>query len=123
VFFKAAYSFAVHGLGWNPRDVILFGRSIGTGPAARLAADVPCGGLILISPYTSVKDLVQCVCVYVCWCVFVFVCVCVCARAFVCTQVVSAHTETVTSWLGAEGPDVFPFFFSHAHRCQHTQGA
>ena len=81
MFFKAAYSFAVHGLGWNPKDVILFGRSIGTGPAARLAADVPCGGLILISPYTSVKDLVQCVCVCVYLCVCVCVCVCVCARA------------------------------------------
>ncbi len=127
MFFKAAYSFAVHGLGWNPKDVILFGRSIGTGPAARLAADVPCGGLILISPYTSVKDLVQRVCVCVCLCVFLFVyvcvCVCVCvrARACVCTQVVSAHTGTVTSWLGAEGPDVSPsFLFSRTQVSAHA---
>ena len=61
--------------------MILFGRSIGTGPAARLAADVPCGGLILISPYTSVKDLVPCVCV------------CVRARVCVYSGGVSIHRD------------------------------
>ena len=74
---QAAYRFAVDGLGWDPRHVIFLGRSIGTGPAVRLAADLACGGLILISPYTSVKDLV------------------------------ADHAGALTSWLVAEGPNVF----------------
>ena len=43
----------------------------------QLAAEVKCGGLILISPFTSVKDLV------------------------------SEHAGSVLGWLVAEGPDVF----------------
>ena len=31
------------------------GRSLGTGPAAFLASEYTCGGLILLSPYTSIK--------------------------------------------------------------------
>ena len=35
------------------------GRSIGSGPATKLAADNNPGALILISPYTSIHDLVK----------------------------------------------------------------
>ncbi|EKX40831.1 hypothetical protein GUITHDRAFT_164561 [Guillardia theta CCMP2712] len=55
----AAYEFAVKGLHWDPKRVIFFGRSIGTGPAVKLASELECGGLILVSPYTSIKDLVS----------------------------------------------------------------
>uniref|UniRef100_A0A7S0HWG4 Serine aminopeptidase S33 domain-containing protein n=1 Tax=Hanusia phi TaxID=3032 RepID=A0A7S0HWG4_9CRYP len=74
----AAYDFAVKGLHWDPKRVIFFGRSIGTGPAVKLASELECGGLILVSPYTSIKDLV------------------------------SQHAGIVTSWLTAELANLYP---------------
>ncbi|KAJ1484090.1 Alpha/Beta hydrolase protein, partial [Baffinella frigidus] len=56
---RACYDFAVHGLNWDPLKVLLFGRSIGTGPAIQLASELPVGGLILVSPYSSIKELVS----------------------------------------------------------------
>uniref|UniRef100_A0A0G4HGJ2 AB hydrolase-1 domain-containing protein n=1 Tax=Chromera velia CCMP2878 TaxID=1169474 RepID=A0A0G4HGJ2_9ALVE len=53
------------GLGQTPESVVLFGRSIGTGPACRLAAKLRCeektriGGLVLHAPYTSIHDAVK----------------------------------------------------------------
>lgn len=49
--------------GFLPKDIILIGRSIGTGVAAEVAATYeraghPLGGLILISPYGSIRSLV-----------------------------------------------------------------
>ena len=38
---RQAYDLAVQGLGWDPARVVVFGRSIGTGPAVRLAAQAP----------------------------------------------------------------------------------
>jgi len=73
-----AYDFAVNALHWDPKNIILFGRSIGTGPAVKLSAELDCGGLILVSPYTSVKDMVR------------------------------THAGIVTSWLTAELTNVFP---------------
>jgi len=32
------------GLHWNPKRVLFFGRSIGTGPAVKLASELECGG-------------------------------------------------------------------------------
>lgn len=37
------------------RKIIFFGRSIGTGPAVKIASERECGGIVLVSPYTSVK--------------------------------------------------------------------
>eukprot|EP00802_Teleaulax_amphioxeia_P006468 Tamp_06472.p1 GENE.Tamp_06472~~Tamp_06472.p1 ORF type:complete len:319 (-),score=24.35 Tamp_06472:1655-2611(-) len=73
-----AYEFAVNALHWDPKNIILFGRSIGTGPAVKLSAQLDCGGLILVSPYTSVKDMVR------------------------------THAGIVTSWLTAELTNMFP---------------
>ncbi|CAE7796127.1 aho-3 [Symbiodinium sp. CCMP2456] len=54
---SAAMEFAIHHLKW-PRDGIkLFGRSLGTGPTMALAARHDIAGVILISPFTSIKDL------------------------------------------------------------------
>uniref|UniRef100_A0A7S0E134 Serine aminopeptidase S33 domain-containing protein n=1 Tax=Hanusia phi TaxID=3032 RepID=A0A7S0E134_9CRYP len=75
---RAAYEFAVHALQWDPSHILFVGRSIGTGPAVRLAAEVRCGGLILISPYTSVRDMVR------------------------------RHAGTLTSWLTADLINLFP---------------
>lgn len=44
-------------LGVAPADVVLYGESLGTGVATRLAIDVPAKGLILDSPFTSIVDI------------------------------------------------------------------
>ncbi len=40
-------------------QIILFGRSLGSGPAVFLAAQYPVGGLILVSAFTSIRAAVQ----------------------------------------------------------------
>lgn len=37
-------------------DIILFGRSIGSGPACYLAGTRNIGGLVLMCPYTSIRN-------------------------------------------------------------------
>mmetsp|Transcript_11851 Transcript_11851/g.28319 ORF Transcript_11851/g.28319 Transcript_11851/m.28319 type:complete len:481 (+) Transcript_11851:221-1663(+) len=75
---ETAYDFAVNAMHWDPARIILFGRSIGTGPAIKLASENEVGGLVLVSPYTSVKDMVR------------------------------THAGIVTSWLTAELTNMFP---------------
>jgi fermentation-respiration switch protein FrsA (DUF1100 family) len=41
------------------KDILIFGRSIGTGPATYIAAHNSPGALILMSPYTSIKNIVR----------------------------------------------------------------
>jgi hypothetical protein len=41
------------------RDVLLFGRSMGSGPATYLASKYSPGALILMSPYTSIRNVVR----------------------------------------------------------------
>jgi fermentation-respiration switch protein FrsA (DUF1100 family) len=41
------------------RDILLFGRSMGSGPATYLAANYRPGALILMSPYTSIRNVVR----------------------------------------------------------------
>ena len=45
------------GMGIKPKNVIIFGRSIGTGPATYLASKFKVGGLIIMSPYTNIKNV------------------------------------------------------------------
>ena len=42
----------------NPHNIILLGRSVGTGPATHLASKYEVGGLVLVAGYTSLKKLV-----------------------------------------------------------------
>ena len=42
------------GLGFKEEDVVLFGRSIGTGPASMLASMFNPSALIIVSPYLSI---------------------------------------------------------------------
>eukprot|EP01016_Furgasonia_blochmanni_P041444 TRINITY_DN5383_c0_g1_i2.p3 TRINITY_DN5383_c0_g1~~TRINITY_DN5383_c0_g1_i2.p3 ORF type:complete len:198 (+),score=23.70 TRINITY_DN5383_c0_g1_i2:605-1198(+) len=44
---------------YDPWNTILIGRSIGTGVAVHLASKMRFGAIILISPYTCIKDLVE----------------------------------------------------------------
>lgn len=43
----------------QPDDVIVMGRSIGTGPACYLASIAKVGALVLISPHTSIQGVVK----------------------------------------------------------------
>lgn len=45
------------GLGFKPKDVFMFGRSIGTGPATTFARLFNTAGLICVSPYTTIKKV------------------------------------------------------------------
>ena len=53
---RLAYSALVHD-GVDPKSIILYGESLGSGVAARIAAERPVAGLILDAPYTSVVAL------------------------------------------------------------------
>ena len=53
----ALYEYALETLGYTPRDVVLFGRSLGTAVAARVASRVEVAGVILESAFTNLKDL------------------------------------------------------------------
>ena len=48
--------FLVQTIGYDYRDIILVGRSMGTGPACALASNnKKLAALVLLSPYTSLK--------------------------------------------------------------------
>jgi len=49
----AAYDFLALNLGTPPDRIIIFGRSVGTGPALQLATRRPAAGLVLQSPFLS----------------------------------------------------------------------
>jgi fermentation-respiration switch protein FrsA (DUF1100 family) len=48
---------ALGGLGYSKDDVFVFGRSIGTGPACLFARHFSPKGVILVSAYTSIKNV------------------------------------------------------------------
>jgi pimeloyl-ACP methyl ester carboxylesterase len=56
---EALYDFLVTKLRIDPQDLILFGRSIGSGPAAYLASRKPVGALVLMSAFTSIRAVVK----------------------------------------------------------------
>ena len=45
--------------GVRERDIVLFGRSLGTGVAAQMATEFHPGGLILLSPYRSIPEVAK----------------------------------------------------------------
>ena len=53
------FAFFTELLGWKPADVVVMGRSIGSGPAIWLAAEKKPGALALISPHTSIRGVVR----------------------------------------------------------------
>lgn len=53
------FNFITKELGWQQKDIILFGRSIGTGPACLLGAKMQPGALLLMSAYTSIRAVVK----------------------------------------------------------------
>jgi len=51
------YDFVCSSLQWPEEQICLVGRSIGTGPALRVAQNRQCGALILLSAFKSIKSL------------------------------------------------------------------
>jgi fermentation-respiration switch protein FrsA (DUF1100 family) len=47
----------LRGLGIAPRDIVVYGESLGSGVAVQLAAARPVGVLVLDAPYTSLPDI------------------------------------------------------------------
>ena len=56
---ERAYSFVHDTLKWPADRIIIYGHSIGSGSACRLASREPVGALILQSPYTSIKQVIR----------------------------------------------------------------
>jgi uncharacterized protein len=56
---EAFYRFAVDSMRIPSSKIVVYGFSLGTGPAAELAAREPVGGLVLEAPYRSLPDLGQ----------------------------------------------------------------
>lgn len=56
---RAAAAFATKELKWPCDGIKIFGRSLGTGPAMVLATEYPAAGLVLVSPFTSICDLIR----------------------------------------------------------------
>jgi abhydrolase domain-containing protein 17 len=54
----AVYDHAVHALGIGADRLVLYGRSVGSGPALELAAERPIAGVILESAFTSTYRVV-----------------------------------------------------------------
>lgn len=55
----AVFRFIREVLKWPTDSIKIFGRSIGTGPAIALAVQYKVSGLILITPFLSIKDLLR----------------------------------------------------------------
>mmetsp|Transcript_22147 Transcript_22147/g.59118 ORF Transcript_22147/g.59118 Transcript_22147/m.59118 type:complete len:346 (-) Transcript_22147:152-1189(-) len=55
----AAFRFVREVMRWPTDSIMVFGRSIGTGPAVLLAVQYKIAGLILIAPFLSIKELVR----------------------------------------------------------------
>jgi abhydrolase domain-containing protein 17 len=50
------YDYLTTCIGINEQDIILFGRSMGSGPTSYLSSIKCPFALLLMSPYTSIKD-------------------------------------------------------------------
>jgi len=54
---RAAFAFVNRALQWPSDSIILFGSSVGTGPAVLLASQVEVAGTILVSPFLSIREV------------------------------------------------------------------
>lgn len=55
----AIYEHVISREGLRPQDILAFGVSLGSGPAAYIASRHPIGTLALLSPYTSIPNVVR----------------------------------------------------------------
>ncbi len=54
---SASWQYLTETRGISPEDIVIFGRSLGAGPATWLAVQKQAGAVILESPFTSVPDI------------------------------------------------------------------
>jgi hypothetical protein len=54
---RAAYDWLVGERRVDPGRIVLYGESLGTAPAAELAAQLPVGRIVLQSPFTRIRDM------------------------------------------------------------------
>jgi len=54
---SAVMTFVLETLKWPKDGIKLFGRSLGTGPVVQLASKTEVAGVILVSPFTSIREL------------------------------------------------------------------
>lgn len=57
---RLAFRFATEVLEFPTEDIIVVGRSVGSGPALHIAAEARTYGVILICPFLSVREVVRC---------------------------------------------------------------
>ncbi|EKX35396.1 hypothetical protein GUITHDRAFT_60584, partial [Guillardia theta CCMP2712] len=55
----AACLWAADFLSLQPQQIVIWGRSIGTGPAFHVASSGLAGGIVAISPFTSIQDVAR----------------------------------------------------------------
>lgn len=53
------YNYAIFKMGFKQQNIIVMGRSIGTGIALELMQKINPGALVLISPFVSIKSLAR----------------------------------------------------------------
>jgi esterase/lipase len=56
---EIVYKFLTKELFWKEHDIIVCGRSIGSGPACYLASTFAPSSLVLVSPHTSIRGIVK----------------------------------------------------------------
>jgi len=56
---EAAYRYLVEGRGFEPKNIILYGQSLGGAVAIDLASRRACGGLIVESSFTSAREMAR----------------------------------------------------------------
>lgn len=55
----AVYDFVNTNVGFSESKIIVFGRSIGSGPACHIGSFRSPGTIILVSPFTSIRSIIQ----------------------------------------------------------------
>ncbi len=56
---EPVYTFLTQVMDFLPEDLVVMGRSLGTGPATYMSSQHRCGGLVLVSPFTSIQSVVR----------------------------------------------------------------
>jgi fermentation-respiration switch protein FrsA (DUF1100 family) len=56
---EVVFDYLTKVIGIRESDIVLFGRSLGSGPSTYLASKKKAHALLLISPYTSIKDVAR----------------------------------------------------------------
>lgn len=56
---EAVFDYLTLKLKHSPKNIIIFGRSIGSGPASWLASRKNIGALVLMSAFTSIRAVVR----------------------------------------------------------------